>query len=102
MAGGSLAMSDTPQVPIAEFARRLHRLVADTTQGPITITRAGKPVAVLVGIDMYRSMAELEEVVEDLYWAVVALRHDAEWRRLGKPTVPLAEVEARAHGRDQV
>lgn len=92
--------TDEHRVSLSDLGRKLSQYVQDTKTGPVTVTQRGKPVAVLVDFSDYRTLTEMEEQAEDLYWTVVALRQDTEWRKAGKPTVPLAEVERRAHGRD--
>lgn len=100
MGGGATAMSDERKIPLTEFSRRVSKYVDSAKEGPLTVTKMGQDVAVLVDIEEYRKLMELEEEAEDLYWTVVALREDVEWQRSGRPTVSLAEVEKRAHGRD--
>jgi hypothetical protein len=39
-----------------------------------------------------RSLAEMMEEAEELYWTAVALRQDAEWRQAGKPQVALPDL----------
>ena len=101
MPSGGAAVVDTEErrVSLSDFGRKLSRYVQDAKEGPLTVTHRGKPIAVLVDFTEYRSLLEMEEQAEDLYWTVVALRRSLEWERAGKPTVALAEVERRAHDR---
>lgn len=87
-----------PRVPLSQFVRQCSRFVSQVTDEPVTLTKNGSPVAVLVNFQEFRKMAEVEERLEDLYWTVVAMRADLEWRRSGGKTVPLAEAEERARG----
>lgn len=97
---GSVAMSDERRVTLTNFSKKVGQYVADTKSGAVTLTQRGEAVAVLIDIDEYRRLTEMEEQAEDLYWTVVALRQDIEWARQGRPTVPLAEVERRVHDHD--
>lgn len=99
--GGTLAVADDElRVPLTDFQRKVSALVARAKEQPLTLTRNGQPVAVLLDIDVFHRMIEVEEQAEDIYWTVVALRQDIEWHRAGRPTVPLEELEARERGRD--
>lgn len=99
--GGSAAVADDEvRVPLTEFQRKLGSFVDQAKEQPLTLTRNGQPVAVLLDFETYRTLAEIEEQAEDIYWTVVALRQEIEWHRTGRPTVPLEEVEARERGRD--
>ena len=95
--GGSVAMADGQRVPLTSFSKKVGQYVANAKSGPITLTQRGEAVAVLVDIDSYRTLSEMEEQAEDLYWTVVALRQELEWMHNGRPTVALAEIEHRAH-----
>ena len=88
------------RVSVTEFARKVSAFVDQASSHPMTLTRNGQPVAVLMDFAVYRKLSEMEEQAEDLYWTVVALRQDIEWRHSGQPTVPLKEVEARGRARD--
>lgn len=90
---------DEVRVPLTDFQRKVSMFVARVKDQTLTLTRSGEPVAVLMGVDEFRRLVDLEEQAEDLYWTVVALRQDIEWQRTNRPTVPLEEVEARARGR---
>lgn len=91
---------DELRVPLAGFQRKVNTFVARAKEQPVTLTRNGQPVAVLLGIDLFRRLTEAKEQAEDTYWTVVALRQNIEWRSAGRPTVALEEVEARERGRD--
>ncbi len=98
MGAGAVVNDEGPRVPLAQFARHLRQVLDAARQGPVTLTRNGQAVAVLVDFEAYRDMAELEEQAEDIYWSLVALRQDLAWQAAGKPMVSLEEVEARARG----
>jgi len=85
------------RVSLTNFSKKVGQYVTSAKSGPITLTQRGEDVAMLVDIDAYRKLTEMEEQAEDLYWTVVALRQDLEWTHNGSPTVPLTEVERRAH-----
>lgn len=85
------------RVSLTNFSKKVGQYVTSAQSGPITLTQRGEDVAVLVDIDAYRKLTEMEEQAEDLYWTVVALRQDLEWTRNGRQTVPLSEVERRSH-----
>lgn len=89
---------DGRQVSVSELQRQVSRLVSEAKDRPVTVTRDGRPVAVMISIDEYRRLNELEEQVEDLYWTALAMRRDLEWRASGCPTVPLGEIETRLRG----
>ena len=91
---------DEVRVSLTDFQRKVSRFVAGVKDQTLTLTRSGEPVAVLMDVDEFRHLVELEEQAEDLYWTVVALRQDIEWQRANRPTVSLEEVEARARGRN--
>jgi prevent-host-death family protein len=93
-----VADDNQPRIPIGEFARNVSRVLKTTQEHPVTLTRNGQPVAVVLDFDTYRKMAETEEAAEDLYWTVVALLQDVKWAMAGRPSVSLDEVEARSHG----
>ena len=99
---GAIAVADRDEqrVSITEFARKVSQFVAGVSDEPITLTKQGRPVAVLISFEAYRNLAELEERAEDLYWTVVALRSYIQWMKDGFPTVALEEAEARARDRD--
>lgn len=97
--GATAVMNDgDKRISVSEFARKVSSFVATAKDQPITLTKNGEAVAVLVDFESYRELAELEATAEDLYWTVVALRQEIEWAKQGRPTVPLSEVEARARG----
>ncbi len=100
MGGTAVASDDEIRVPLGEFARRVSTFVSQAKQQPLTVTKNGRPVAVLVDFDVFRKLTEMEEKAEDLYWTVMALRQEVEWVKAGRPTVPLEEVEARRHVSD--
>ena len=92
---------DDTRAPVSHLSHSAGKLLnAAKTSGPVTLTRHGQPVAVLLDYDAYRRLHDMEEQAEDLYWTVVAIRQDHEWALEGRPTVSLKEVEARARGRD--
>ena len=43
-------------------------------QGPVTIERAGSPVAMVVGMREYQRFMELQREQEDHYWGEMAMR----------------------------
>ena len=87
-------------VGLAEFQRRVREFVDGAAEGPLTLTRNGQPVVVVLDFEAYRGLAELEERAEDLYWSVVALRRMEEWRQNGRHTVSVEEAEVRAQSKD--
>lgn len=91
---------DVTQIPVTDFARQLRRVMAEAKKRPVELTKNGKPVAVLLDIERYRELEDQEDVAEDLYWTVVALRQDIEWVKAGMPTVGLNEVVSRSRGSD--
>lgn len=100
-AGGTAVREGDHEVPLTRLQRQVGRYVHGALDGPITVTERGKPIAVLIDFDEYRSLVDLEEQAEDLYWTVVALRRQIEWeKRSDKSLIPLAEVEQRANDRD--
>lgn len=99
--GGAIALVDGPKIPVGEFARKVSHFVAEAAANePITLTRNGEPLAVVIGFERYQELAELEETAEDLYWSVVALHEYLDWIKAGRETVPLSEVVTRAGERD--
>ena len=89
-----------PEVAVGTFAQSVGRFIKEALDEPVTLTNRGKAVAVVMGIDQYRRLEELEETSEELYWSVVAMRQDIEWNLAGRPTVSLEEVVFRAGGQD--
>ena len=74
--GGTMTGMKT--VPIAEAKARLNELVDEvvTMHGHVTITRRGRPAAVLVSVD------EWESLQETLYWqSVPGIHEDIAWAR---------------------
>lgn len=90
------------RVPMSGFVRKWTHYLEETKDGPVELTRNGQPIAVILDYEDYRKLQAHEETAEDLYWTVVALRQDLEWRRAGQPTVSLAEVVSRESDGDSV
>ena len=100
MGAGAVAMMEEGSTfGLTDLQRHLGKVLSAANEAPVTLTKSGKPVAMLVNLEAYKAMAHLEEVVEDLYWTVTAMRHDVEWARNGKHSVSLSEVDERARVR---
>lgn len=54
------------EIAIADARDNLSALIEDAETDPIVLTRRGKPVAMLIGIDEYRTNKSLYEAMEEL------------------------------------
>lgn len=94
---GGMATESVPatddEMPMATARARLSEVVdrVRRTRRPVTLTRNGRPAAVLVDPDEWALVSELAERVED---EIDARAFDAATSEPEGPAVPLAEVLA--------
>ena len=88
-------------VPVREFRRHLAELldeVADRREH-VTVTRRGRPAAVLVPVDEYAALEETAEILSDEE-SLAAIRRGLDELAAGE-VIPLDEVRAEHAARDR-
>lgn len=53
-------------ISVAEAHNRLSRWLAQVQKGPITITRRGKPVGIIISPDEYRRLRQVQAYIQVL------------------------------------
>ena len=61
----SLAGNTMRQMSMTEARRNLHLLPKVVEEGPLTLTKQGKPAMVLMGYDEYESLMEMLDILSD-------------------------------------
>ncbi|MCL6563279.1 MAG: type II toxin-antitoxin system Phd/YefM family antitoxin [Firmicutes bacterium] len=98
--GANILDHEERHVSLTQFQRQFSQYLKTLGEEPLVLTAHGAPVAAVLDFEAFRALMELEEQAEDLYWTVVALRRELEWRQTGKPLLDRDAVEHARHGAD--
>ncbi len=79
-------------VPSSKLGKSLGMYLDKAQKRPIFITREHEVEAVLINIDDYRALLLEERKIEELYFAVKALRRLIEHLKSGSPLIDMDEV----------
>ncbi len=88
-------LSPAQLVSSSKLSKNLGAYLDKAKKRPIFVTREQEVEAVLINIDDYRELLVEERKVEDLYYAVLAIRRLVEHSKSSEPLVDMEEVLSR-------
>jgi len=86
------AQMETEWTNVTTFRHRLFQLLETLEERPVTVTKNGKPLAVLVDFEEFQYLRALAERLEDEALTALAQERLKRYEDEGTPSVPLDKL----------